>query len=543
MKKTTAIFLALMLILASVAACSNKADTEKNGVLPPADEQVVFQSPQIEAVVRVAESYLARGKNLQYDTMRLVNGTVDGNITYRLVAGKYSPEDASSQYTTYTHCAAFCYDVYKEALGIDMGKYGVSRFMSDTDMHAFTYYLKGTETEEQKQSILDQFKRSIQIGDILTCLYADGSGGHAMLYVGGGELIHSTWLSWEGGGAFNEGEGKDRTEPNGTVERRALETIFQEDNYFYFWNQKCWALVRPMIKYPDAMVTQETQNRINNLLDVYVEKTSTHPGGITADLGEEITYSICLRNDGSFDKKVEIKDQIPDGTSFVSGDIEPQDKSLTKSVTVKAGESTTISYTVKVNNDPSLYEKGYVWFDGATVGGVGVSGRPVYIGKHLSKDEQQTVAKEIKNIAYYDSKSLILAEQIYAKLNIDLKLVNASNVVESMFTGYGDDQKHMKLNTAGQFADMLVHSLYGGKKVVDCEAMHTRTRGIRPQDLYIGDIIVSRNGNTRWTYMYAGDGKLLYLGTPTLYDEAKSAETLAALLVKDEFIVLRPAAK
>jgi len=88
-----------------------------------------------------------------------------------------------------------------------------------------------------------------------------------------------------------------------------------------------------------------------------------------------------------------------------------------------------------------------------------------------------------------------------------------------------------------------VHSLYGGKKVVDCEAMHTRTRGIRPQDLYIGDIIVSRKGNTRWTYMYAGDGKLLYLGTPTLYDEAKSAETLAALLVKDEFIVLRPAAK
>ncbi len=541
MKKTTAFLLAVFMLISLVAAC-DKSDKHKENVSEKETEQMVFPSSQMEAVVRVAEAYLARGKNLQYDTMRLVNGTVDDKVTYRLIAGEYSPEDASSQFTTYTHCAAFCHDVYKEALGIDMGSYGVSRFMQSTDMHAFTYYIKGTETEEQKASILEQFKRSIQIGDILTCLYADGSGGHAMLYVGGGQLIHSTWLSWEGGGAFNEAEGKDRIEPNGTVERRALETIFQEDNYFYFWNQKCWALVRPMIKYPDAMVTEETQNRIDNLLDVYVEKTSTHPGGITADLGEEITYSLYLRNDGKTDKTIEITDGIPNGTSFVSGDMKPQNNLFLHSVKLKAGESVTLSYTVKVNDDSSLYDKGYVWFDLATVGGVGVAGRPVYIGKHLTKDEQERIAKEIKYLNIYDSKSLTLAEDIYAKLGIDISLVNASNVMESLFKNYGDDQKHMQIDQSSEFAPMLVSSLYGGKLVVDCEKLHTRTRGITAQDLYIGDIIISRKGDTRWTYMYAGEGRLLYLGTPTLYDEAKSGETLANLLIKNEFIVLRPAA-
>lgn len=543
MKKTTALVLAFLMLFGLVAACGKPEQTkepEQTDNTEVRDDGYV--SPQMAAVVTVAESYLARGKNLQYATERLIRESINGKTTYRLIAGGFSPEDASSQFTTYTHCSAFCYDVYKEALGLEMDGFGVSKLMSFTDMHAFTYYIKGTESQEVKDSILSQFKNSIQVGDILTCQYSDSSGGHAMLYVGDGWLIHSTWLSWEGGGAYNFAEGVDRIEPNGTVERRALETIFQEDNYFYFWNQKCWSLVRPMIKYPDAMITGETQNRIDNLKDIYVEKTSSHPGSKTADLGEEITYTFLLRNDGETDRTVEIKDALPEGTTFVSGDMKPKDNAFTHSVAVKAGETVTVSYTVKVNDDQSLYDKGYVWYDSATAGGVTVAGRPVYIGKHLTDEQMEKIANEIRYIKRYDVKSLALAEEIYKKIGIEISLVNAANVMDNCFSTYSDKEGYMELNTEGIYADMYVPAGYGGQIVVNCDDMIYRARDFRGEDLYIGDIIVSRTGDTRWTYMYAGEGKLLYLGTPTLYEVEKSTQTMLSLFSKNEYIILRPAA-
>ena len=542
MKKTTALVLAFLMLLGLVAACGKPEQTktpEQTEKTENGKEEYV--SPQMEAVVAVAESYLARGKNLQYATERLLDKSIDDKITYRLIAGEYSPEDASSQFTTYTHCAAFTYDVYKEALGIEMNGFGVSKLMSFTDMHAFTYYIKGTESRELKDSILNQFKNSIQVGDILTCQYSDSSGGHAMLYVGDGWLIHSTWLSWEGGGAFNFAENKDRIEPNGTVERRALETIFQEDNYFYFWNQKCWALVRPMIKHPDALVTEETKNRMNNLLDVYVEKTSTHPGGKCADLGEEITYKFLLRNDGNLDKTLEILDCVPDGTEFVRGDMKVDGKKLNQTVTVKAGESKKISYTVKVENNKSLYDKGFVWYDKATVGGVTVAGRPVYIGKHLTADQEKLLQNAILNNKH-DSKSLVLAEDLYKDIGMELTLVNASTVLGNCFTESLEHSGYYEINTDGSLTEMYVASLYGGQRVLNCDEMLYRTRGINTDELYVGDIIVSQRGNTRWNHMYAGDGKLFYLGTAKMYDQSETVDTLLAMIAKDEYIVLRPAA-
>ena len=72
--------------------------------------------------------------------------------------------------------------------------------------------------------------------------------------------------------------------------------------------------------------------------------------------------------------------------------------------------------------------------------------------------------------------------------------------------------------------------------------MHFRTRGINTDELYVGDIIVSQKGDVRWNHMYAGDGKLLYLGTVKLLESEESTQTLLTMIAKDQYIVLRPAA-
>ena len=78
--------------------------------------------------------------------------------------------------------------------------------------------------------------------------------------------------------------------------------------------------------------------------------------------GEKIVYKITVTNDGDLEKNVVIKDQIPEGTTFVQGSIKENDvvnpdynqDSLTNGITVnvpKRGQ-TTVSFEVTVNELP-----------------------------------------------------------------------------------------------------------------------------------------------------------------------------------------------
>ena len=64
------------------------------------------QDDQRKALIETAEAYYRQGEQLQYDSYRKnLNST---------------PEDATSQHYTYTVCSGFTYQVYKQALGIDI---------------------------------------------------------------------------------------------------------------------------------------------------------------------------------------------------------------------------------------------------------------------------------------------------------------------------------------------------------------------------------------------------------------------------------------
>ena len=60
---------------------------------------------------------------------------------------------------------------------------------------------------------------------------------------------------------------------------------------------------------------------IVNKADVKAEKTSVPPSGETVEVGEEITYTITVSNDGTAPETAIVKDTIPTGTTFVDGSI------------------------------------------------------------------------------------------------------------------------------------------------------------------------------------------------------------------------------
>ena len=191
-------------------------DTPSTTPDPPAKQETPdpstlreFDTPEQEALVVVAEAYYARRVYLQYEDTRMVQGNVVQPTYYRWQRHENSPETLSSQYTGYTNCAAFCYDVYKEAFDLDIIHWYTAALDKATDMHVFYHAITGKETDAEKKEIEQRFRDTIQPGDILNCIHKGQDSGHAMLYVGDGKILHST------GTVYNYDTNKDMMEARG----------------------------------------------------------------------------------------------------------------------------------------------------------------------------------------------------------------------------------------------------------------------------------------------------------------------------------------
>ena len=110
----------------------------------------------------------------------------------------------------------------------------------------------------------------------------------------------------------------------------------------------------------DDEPTEETVHTyVKSIISAEKESTTENNLGYVVE-GEKITYTITVTNDGGLSKDVEIKDTIPEGTSFVEGSIKISNKpdtgklgeaDLTNGITVNvpAYGETTISFEVTVN--------------------------------------------------------------------------------------------------------------------------------------------------------------------------------------------------
>ncbi|MBR5739652.1 MAG: hypothetical protein IKY02_06645 [Lachnospiraceae bacterium] len=211
------------------------------------------------AVQEVAFGFFLKHGKIQYDSMEVnlqdkpkaveVNGEQIWDGLPKFFFGEFrssvgaSLEDATSDSTTYTVCSDYVFNVYRLALGYSFGVHPlnsvtvafwlhpdpgmvVARWKNVVydDVRDQQYGVtdeKRMGTEEMR-AFLSDYEKNLRPGDILDI---KGTGGHAMLYIGGGYVLDS----W--GSKYIMEEGLEKPETTGTVRTlHKLTDIFVDGN-------------------------------------------------------------------------------------------------------------------------------------------------------------------------------------------------------------------------------------------------------------------------------------------------------------------------
>ncbi len=550
------------LVLCAFGGCS--ADGRK---------KIEYESQAQQAVVETALAYLARGSRIQYADTRLALGDmVPQQTRYRWEHGKNAPEDATSQYYTYTNCAAFTYDVYYHALDFDILSYTTASLIeAQADWMMFKYFPSGKEDEAKMAEVEQQFRDTLKIGDIIVVRYngKNKGNGHAMLYVGpevleaveadknnapeGDATTVATSSTTEkpyvydiihsGGSNYSYGTYTEKFEKNGSISKTSVDMLFDPSSSRYVFSKLISVgIVRPLNTFEDA-VPEKSVNRINNMYGVVAEKLSSHTVGMTVNPGEEMTFTFSIENTNAKPVTLEVNDTVPEYTTYVSGADTVNGNELSWSVTVPAGETKTVSYTVKVDADVAYGAA--IYSDGGRVGGVPTVCKQVLVAKSLTTDQQNALLTAIQNHTESELSGPALADSIYAEVLGTSGLLHgtAEEMVQAVFDSYLGTLDYFTPAPEGEYSSMLVPTMYGGRYTIPdfyTEEAVVRTRLPYKEQLMVGDILIASEnaeGTSLRLYLLAGDKAYDLLNGMA---EEETDKRLEPVLAYNRFAILRP---
>ena len=510
------------------------------------------------ALIETAKAYLQRGYRVQYDDSRMNSGG-----EYRWQIGQYAPEDYTSDKWGYLNCAAFTYECYRNALGMDLGsryttnalcKYYLNGGKAGASEYPYYYHNNLNVPEADRAEIENAFMNELEIGDLVVIL-REGGYGHVMLYIGNGLLIHSS------GASFNYSKDTETYEP--TIRyMNVAGYLFNPESANYLFREvedtkkggmRCYiedlAIVRPLDGF-DGKIPENTQNRVENLSCILAEKLSSAPEGMTVNPGAPIAFTFRIKNNGLVAKTLEVKDYIPENATLLSaGDFAYKDGVLTASITVAPGATAEVSYTVSASGalGSKIYNKN------ATVGGVLHTCPAIYIEKTLTAAEQEAIIAAVAQFKASNPDNLTnfaLVNAIYAAAGLEAPFAEGADVRDSLFKNINANGNSVwQLSADSEYYDMVAPTFYGGYRYHTPQAYTTyskvstdRSRLPREQALVVGDILVVKFSSSDAMYMYVGGDHFVSLGSASMTDDTYSVTVrlMRMMSVGNYYAILRP---
>ncbi|MBO5867733.1 MAG: C40 family peptidase, partial [Oscillospiraceae bacterium] len=450
-----------------------------------------------------------------------------------------------------TNCAAFTYEVYYQTLGYKLpdNMYTTSKLASQsagngTQVYVYNRTKGSTQTEAEKEKVREEFLGCLQPGDIL-CIRREDNSGHALLYIGNGEILHSSGSTYNYTGSY----GVETYEAS-------IRRVRVED---YFFNPEMTArgdifsvatkllVVRPLQVYTGG-ITETTENRLENLEGIVAEKLSSHVRAQTADIGESITFTYAMHNITDRDVTLKVQETVPEELEWVSGGIR-SGAQLSWTVKVPAHGRASVSYTAKVKSGTAYGT--LIQSTDSTVGGVTVKCEPVRVGKKLTTQQQEALVDAFLTIKEQgtDLKGLSLVNELYKratgveKIFASTSFSTVTRGANGCFKVYDDSGSKViyQLNPTGSYANMLAPGMYGGYRLWASEFANDRTRLGKEQDLQIGDVLFGKTSSSEGIMLYLGED-LGFVNMSTLADDTVSvAARLERLLAYGYYYaIMRP---
>ena len=311
-----------------------------------------------QAVLETAYAYYLKGDCVQYGSVPLVART---GMEFSRRTKEGSPEDATPDSTYFTVCSSFTYETYFNAIGYrHSGNADTSLTILLTtrpqEAVVFEYDRRLDPDGTKYEPEMMRMRALLEPADIIVYSKIKGTdpktgetlgGGHALLYIGDESGGGRPLVMHSGGAKYDFATGVDRVEKRGTVRIDEMDSIFftnkglaKETKIMVFR-----PLDLPAERYPLTASAKarylHPRLRIDRRVNVGVY------GSVVT--GEELEYSLWLKNYSKAAYTVPVCEKLPDGCELVDFTaLPPANRQLSWSVSLGPGEERTLRWRVKV---------------------------------------------------------------------------------------------------------------------------------------------------------------------------------------------------
>lgn len=499
------------------------------------------------AIVAVALAYYYKGVYQQYDRqdMTHLSGTA-GDVRCK-ENDVNTPEYGTADNTIYAVCSSFAYDVVRGALGWEMlgsAKDCVTLNLSQGNVPAETLIFQHDQTadtaynEQQAQKCVSL----LQPGDVITYNPVSGTG-HTMIYAGDitgdgqGDLIHCT------GAKYSFSSGSEAFEEEGGIRIDTAEPfLLTPGTSRYLAKKGHFSIVRPANISPEEYPITNAAKARMTYAGLEINRTAKVGNYGSVASGDELTYSIEIVNNGTADYTgLPVTDVVAENCTLVAVDGEKANGGDPAwKLNVKAGETVTVTYTVRADGQPG----DTIVSCGGYVSAIPQNSITTTVAQCIPGENLLTEALA-RDAAAESPDSITFVNKLYQKaFGADPQIPSAEEVFETVFKKLEATKKTfvymLNKKAEGGVADMTIPEYYGGMSF-STTGRCQRVLELRTQDLKTGDILildrVLDDGKPGEAWIFNGSGFFTAADGTLITREQKD---LTPLLSYDLFVLLRP---